>query len=258
MIIVTPVLIAARNEAGYISQTLETLSHQLQAVQPIVIVNGSSDKTAEVARKSGVIVIESREGKLPAIQAGLRYLKERALEPVLILDADSRPLSKRWSKYMTAQLLSLPTQKPVIIWGQYVYRGDINLLLAPIFTLARIRVAWTDRHKTRPRLIRGGNVGLYIKKPQLLKEILAIENYWPRDDVAIYDSVKRNGGCHKVTFSPTGWILTSGRRITSTMSSLLKDHRHSSIVMDTTYNDDAPANSQPYHSKTTDTMPHIK
>jgi glycosyltransferase involved in cell wall biosynthesis len=125
-----PIIIAARNESQQIGETLDVLSRQTHTVEPIVIVNGSTDRTADIARMAGARVLESEEGKMPAIQAGLRYLANRAFEPLLILDADSKPLSKNWSERLTSELRNLPEEQPAIVWGPY-----IRLLLKPLLAI---------------------------------------------------------------------------------------------------------------------------
>jgi glycosyltransferase involved in cell wall biosynthesis len=253
---VTPVLIAARNEAGHIGHTLDVLSHQIAGVEPIVIVNGTTDNTADIARITGATVIESVEGKMPALQAGLRYLGKRALEPVLVLDADSHPLSKKWSGHMTAELQELPRKSPSMAWGPYVFHGEINPALGALFSATSMRVSWQDRHKERPRTIRGGNTGLYMKDDELLENMLALGNYWPREDVAIFDTMKDHGAQHAVSLRPEAWVLTSGYRTRETIKKIIKERRHPSLVMDGSYAEEAPANSEPYNSETTDTVKH--
>lgn len=251
-----PVLIPARNEVDHIDNTLYALSRQATSVEPIVIVNGSTDRTADIARLTGASVIESPEGKMPALQEGLRYLGKRALEPVLILDADTKPLTRNWSKHMSIELNSLPRSTPAMVWGPYAYKGEINPLLAGLFTATTAQVSWADRHQDRPRTIRGGNTGLLMKQDDLLEEILSLDNYWPREDVAIFDTMKSHQAEHKVTFNHNGWVLTSGHRISDTIRRVIKVRQNPSIVMDAAYAEEAPAGSRPYNSRTTATVKH--
>ena len=253
-----PVIIAARNEAEHLGLTLGVLSKQVSEVDPIVIVNGSTDKTADIAKANGATVLESTEGKMPAIQEGLRHLGKRALGPLLILDADSRPFSNKWSGKMSNELHVLPEQRPAMVWGPYVFQGEINPVLGALFTATSMRVSWADRHADRPRTIRGGNTGLYMKEDELLEEMLALENYWPREDVAIFDTMKGHEANHKVVMSPRAWVLTSGFRTMDTIRKIVKDRKHPSKVMDDSYSRDAPNGSIPYHSLTTDTAVHDK
>jgi glycosyltransferase involved in cell wall biosynthesis len=253
-----PVIIAARNEAGHIGRTLGALSQQAYEVDPIVVVNGSSDRTADIARDYGAKVLESSEGKIPAIQEGLRHLGKRALEPVMILDADSRPLSTHWSNRVPSELRSLPNAYPAMVWGPYVFHGEINPVLGAFITATSMQVSWADRDSEKPRTIRGGNTGLFIKDSALLENMLTLENYWPRADVAIFDTMKSSEANHKVLMSPQAWVLTSGFRTTDTIRKIVKDRRHPSKVMDSSYADEAPVGSRPYFSETTDTVVHDK
>jgi glycosyltransferase involved in cell wall biosynthesis len=242
----TPVLIAARNEADQIGHTLE----------PIVVVNGSTDKTADISRQAGATVLESPEGKMPALQEGLRHLGKRALEPVLIIDADSHPISKNWSAKMTEEMIKSGEQSPAIVWGPYVFNGEINPALGALFTVTSMRVSWADRHKEAPRTIRGGNTGLFMKNDELLEEMISLDNYWPREDVAIFDTMIKHEASQKVVLSPDAWVVTSGFRTAETIRQIIKARKHPSKVMDDSYASDAPLGSIPYFSKTTDTVVH--
>jgi len=253
-----PIIIAARKEADHIGHTLDVLSKQAYEVKPIVIINGRKDGTADIAREAGATVLESPAGKMLAIQEGLRHLGKRALEPLLILDADTRPLSKLWSGRMVNELHDLSNHKPAIVWGPYVFSNEIIQPLGVYYTAKSMRVSWTDRHKDKPRTIRGGNTGLYINNDEVLEELLELNNYWPRADVAIFDTMKRHEANHKVIMSPQAWGLTSGFRIMDTIRKIIKAPKHQSKAMDDSYSCDAPAGSIPYFSETTDTVVHEK
>jgi len=244
----TPVIIPAKNEAESIGRTLDSLAHQKQEVMPYVIVNDSTDRTADIARETGATVLESEAGKMRAIQEGLRHLGSSAPKPLLILDADTRPLSRRWSRKMTAELENLPAEEPAIIWGPYVFKGEISPILGAVATVAKMRVSWADRHDQDPRTIRGGNMGLKLQTADLLEAMLELDNYWPRQDVAVYDKAMEHGANMRVPFHPDAWAITSGYRITETIKNILKDRRHPSKIADTTYSNEAPSNSKPYNS----------
>ncbi len=84
------VVIPARNEEAYIEQTLEALFRQtLAPLEVIVVDNGSTDNTAELARAAGARVIICQEpGVARARQAGL--LEARGTW-IANTDADSLP-----------------------------------------------------------------------------------------------------------------------------------------------------------------------
>src|SRR6266571_2237505 len=82
-------LIPAFNE----EKTIETVVKKLQEKEiiPLVVDDGSSDKTAEIANKAGAIVIshEKNKGKGEALKTGFDYLLEKNDNSlVVIIDAD--------------------------------------------------------------------------------------------------------------------------------------------------------------------------
>jgi glycosyltransferase involved in cell wall biosynthesis len=81
------VVIPALNEEPVIGSTLESLSG-CGAMQIIVVDNGSTDRTAQVARGYGALVIhEPRRGYGQACLSGIAALDKR-VEVVVFLDAD--------------------------------------------------------------------------------------------------------------------------------------------------------------------------
>lgn len=92
-----PVVIAARNEQDNIAQALASLAENARRdgarVRPIVVENGSdeNDRTAEIARRMGAVVLHSEAFKLAALQEGVRFLQSEGKldQPVLFTDADS-------------------------------------------------------------------------------------------------------------------------------------------------------------------------
>jgi len=82
------VLIPALNEEVSLSQVLGDLPRAV--VEEIVLIdNGSADRTAEVARAGGATVLsEPRRGYGSACLAGIAYLKAKAPDVVVFLDAD--------------------------------------------------------------------------------------------------------------------------------------------------------------------------
>jgi len=82
------VLIPALNEEVSLPYVLADLPKG--AVEEVVVIdNGSSDRTAEVARAGGVTVLsEPRRGYGSACLAGIEYLKTKTPDVVVFLDAD--------------------------------------------------------------------------------------------------------------------------------------------------------------------------
>ena len=83
------VIIPAYNEADSIDKVVDDLPAIVEEV--IVISNGSTDATEEIARKAGATVLqESRKGYGYACLRGLEYLerKDKKLDIVVFLDGD--------------------------------------------------------------------------------------------------------------------------------------------------------------------------
>ena len=189
----TPVIIAAYNEEKRISETLRSLPADL--TEPIVAVNGSTDATAEIARSFGVQVLELEEqGKLPAIQSALGSLGQRALEPLMILDADTVPVNPvKWHRIMTKQLNArgdVPMMTSGPVWFTSEYGAHIGPAARSLFRVAQAAATRTIAANTG---LKGGqygpNQGMRIQRPEILDSVMALGHYWPLDDVALTETV---------------------------------------------------------------------
>ena len=82
------ILIAARNEADRIGETIAALRHEFPDAEILVVDGNSEDATAERAEEAGAVAIRlSRTGKGEALSAGERAA---APGPLLLCDADLR------------------------------------------------------------------------------------------------------------------------------------------------------------------------
>lgn len=82
-------LIPAYNEGKHIFQVVQKT---LRFLPVLVVDDGSSDDTAEVARSAGAEVIRQNpnQGKGAALQAGFRYALEHRCSGLIMLDADGQ------------------------------------------------------------------------------------------------------------------------------------------------------------------------
>lgn len=89
----TTVLIPAHNEAEQIKEVLEVLLQQItEQDQVIVIADNCQDNTAELARETGVTVLErehlTNRGKGYALDYAMQQIKDNPPEVLVILDGD--------------------------------------------------------------------------------------------------------------------------------------------------------------------------
>ena len=89
----TTVLVPAHNEELYIEQVLKSISKQLtDRDKLIVIADNCQDKTAELARNAGAVVIERKNttnrGKGYALDYGMQFIRNEPPEVLVILDGD--------------------------------------------------------------------------------------------------------------------------------------------------------------------------
>jgi hypothetical protein len=241
----TPVIIPAYNEESDLYVTLRTLPAEL--VYPIVAVNGSNDGTAQVARDFGAMVLEREEqGKLPAIQATLKTLGGNALQPLMILDADTRPIMpRRWHRGFLRILeqdeddLSIGVSGPLL----YTNRGIVdNASITLLSAFRSTRFSPNGKaHKAGP------NIGLHLKNESVLQALLDMRHWWPGEDRAMLDEVLKHGGRLYKPLSPGMYTKTAIPEGTRTTVERIRYGRAKSRAMIiTAYADRGPDGSIPY------------
>ena len=245
-----PVLIPAHNEARTITRTIDSLARQSLAVDPFVIVNGCTDNTPDLARAAGANVLESEHGKMRAIQEGIRFLGKSAMNPFIVLDADTRPFTKRWGARLMQEANLGTERQPRVVWGPIAYIDDLNKIVGICISAYTSYVSWADRHDEDPRTIRGGNMGLRLATSEILEATLALKNYWPREDVAIYDTIMQHEGGSKVIFHPDAWANTSGDKysLLTSIKQRLMEIRNANQLADEEYASRVPVDAEPYNS----------
>lgn len=84
-------LIPAYNEAHSIQSVLRGLSQCLPGIHLLVVDDGSSDGTAELAREAGAEVLQRQHGGYArALCSGYRHLVAQSVDQVIQLDADGQ------------------------------------------------------------------------------------------------------------------------------------------------------------------------
>lgn len=237
-----PLVIAAHNEQETVGRTLRRID--ADRFEPIVIANGCTDETARVAKEFGAQVIEQYEqGKLPALQTGLRALGSRALGPVFYTDADSYPLSnKYWSRIM---LTAVDRTQPQFIAGPIVHIDGNNVLDDTIRTVKR-QVDIRRAKKDGLTHCFGANVVSHFKNDMMLEQILALPHIWPGEDRAMEELVVANGGEKVQITDLRASVLTSSRYLPSVAHVLKVGKEQARREVLDYYNDRAAPESIPY------------
>lgn len=249
----TSVLIPAFNEERNIAKTLNSLPADL--VSPLVVVNGSSDRTAEIARSYGVEVLETeRRGKMPAIQLALKEMGARALEPLLLIDADTRPLFPRlWANGMTAALHpenSTPAEISAPVWFT---SNELDPKSTPLSAVARslyrqIHGGIARVHPTAEPAYYGPNQGLKIANEEALEAVLAVGHIWPKEDVATADAIRESGGTFTQLIDPRFMATSPESAAFAPLIDYIKRPAQVDQSVTDAYRRDAPEDSTPYGS----------
>jgi len=135
-------LIPAYNEERYIgSVVLKTRKH----VDTVIVVDdGSTDLTAEIAEAAGAVVVrhEGKQGKGTALSTGFRRIRELDPAAVVMLDGDGQHLTEEvpqllapvlrgeadlviGSRYLNGSESGVPRNR---VWGHWVFTTLTNLL----------------------------------------------------------------------------------------------------------------------------------
>jgi len=136
-------LIPAYNEEKTIYEVVRRVK-KLKML-PIVIDDCSSDKTFELAKKAGAIVLrhEKNRGKGEALRTGFEFLKKMNVENVVLIDADmqylpesSKDLLEVLEKKKADIVLGARNFKEIPLkhrLGNFVWRNSFNLLFGTNF-----------------------------------------------------------------------------------------------------------------------------
>lgn len=216
----------------------------LQA-EPIVIPNGCTDKTAEIARNLGATVIElDGEGKMTALQEGMRYLGKRALEPFVTLDADTHPIfSRLWLLSLLKARTSLPENRPAAVTGPIIFSGGPSIFSDAYRTVRDLQMHISNRNNSKNGVMRGANMLIHTRKPQVVEEILELPQIWPGYDGIIKDIVVASGGSIRRSINPGAVVVSDSSRYIGVKQRLLDGYEMTVEKFQQSYFDEAPPNS---------------
>ncbi|MDX2504309.1 MAG: glycosyltransferase [Gammaproteobacteria bacterium] len=115
------VIIPAFNEEKHIQNTLQALRIN-NDLEIIVVDNGSTDQTAEIANQPGVNVIDFPSGTIAAVRN--RGVKESSSKILIFIDADVR-VSPDWHEKLVAVVQKLH-ESPLMVTGSRVQSAVKN------------------------------------------------------------------------------------------------------------------------------------
>lgn len=141
------VLVPAHNEESVIAGTLAQIHVQLNATDRLLVVaDNCDDKTADIARESGAVVLERSDsvnkGKGFALEHGVLYLADNPPDVVIVIDADcivGEKLIDRISR------LAVSENRPV--QALYLMESDSD---TPDLKQRTASFAWRVKNHVRP------------------------------------------------------------------------------------------------------------
>ena len=230
-----PVIIPAYNEEKDLSRLLLGLANIYTLTRPVVINNGSDDKTADVADQLGVERInENFAGKLAAERTGLKYILTESPDTKVILniEADCIPCTD-WGSTILSNLDKLKTGG--VVYGLYWHYGSTTVsdFLLSVYLLGKTPIysLFYDKVSTH-----GGNSGLKLDREGKLAEALLNIDISNRLGIPDYRKavLKKAGAEFMRNMSPRSLALTRSDRI-PTVSALAKLIFYRNAYMSTRY-----------------------
>jgi len=196
------VIVPAFNEEKFLGNCLLSLKEQdFKDFEIIVVDNNSTDKTTEIAKKFGAILVsEKNQGVAFARNKGAKIAKGEIL---VFTDADTI-LPKNWLSKIKEEF---KRDKELIAFGGscQFYSGPISVKLASKFLLKPFLIL--DKSFSGGFNLMGCNMA--IKRDAFLKVGGFNENLKLNEDVEISYRLRKLG---KVKFDPNFKVKTSGRR----------------------------------------------
>lgn len=256
----TPVIIPAYNEELHIARVLDSMPRDL--VEPIVSVNGTTDRTIDIAKTYGVTIIDSeQQGKQRAIQSAIRSLvdsgDERVFGPMLVLDGDSHPRSpQRWHDRMVREL-EPNGNRPVVVSGRAWFTPRTDDMISPVIrSLFRVGEAiYGANDYARRTGLRGGqygpNQGVNIYNDERLDAVLELANFWPQQDRAFTHAIvgeEDEDGVFKQLLHPETIVFTpESISYPSILRSIKIGARRTREEVLRSYTDRAAPGTEPFH-----------
>lgn len=195
------VIIPAYNEEKYIAKCLKSLVRQeVPADEIIVVDNNSSDKTAKIAKKFGVLVIkEKKQGMTPARNRGFDKAK---YEIIARCDADTI-VPKNWVKKIKKNFDK--SQIDALVGPVILYDLPLKTALYSKAYLAGIRMV--KNHN----ILMGSNMVITRAMWEKVRGEVCLLDKQVQEDIDLSLHIKEHGG--HIAYDDSFTVFVSGRRI---------------------------------------------
>lgn len=216
-----PVVVAAHNEEIDLPVTLVSLAMSKERLFPIIAENGSSDATAEVARRMGAVVVSLEQtSKVAALQAGTALGLQKS-QKILYTDADTL-IGGKWSRTLLSAV-SRDTAKPTTAFGRVLFtHGDSRFVDAARGLNNGIK-ATMRRFTDGMPIPLGANMAVdFAGSRELIANYMRLNpNVFGGEEAAIIDIVRMSGGVALQCVDTAAAVRTRGDRF-GTVSQCLK------------------------------------
>lgn len=211
------IVVPAYNEAGRLGTVLEDLART--GHQVVVVDDGSSDRTADVAWRHGCYVLRHsfNRGQGAALQTGIAFALREGADVIITFDADGQ----HQTRDLPALMAPLLTGQCDVVLGNRFLNGESNvppirkivLQLGRLFTWLTSGVRVGDCHNGYRAFSRKGASILSLKQDRMAH---ASE---------IYDQIKDSGLSYvevPVTIRYTNETLAKGQKLSNSVSVLFQ------------------------------------
>jgi glycosyltransferase involved in cell wall biosynthesis len=223
-----PVVVPVKNEAEDLPALLATLAESERPVVPVVVNNGSTDRTVERALGMGAHVLEwPNPGKMGATQLGIQYAtKELRSRKAVFTDGDTL-IRAGWAGAMERRFDASDSETGVAVFGTSIYAHGESSLVDVVRTSSFTIKSIVGRARGMgPRAV-GHNYGLrFDDDGAMVAGINGLEpGIFVGDDRAIRDVVTGAGARIVTSLGIGTMVMTRGDRMGSFRDLLQPDSR---------------------------------
>lgn len=208
-----PVFIAARNEEDDLPATLLALSWSSVPVMPVIVVNGTTDATAERAERMGALVLEAPVNfKMAALQYGVaRIDPEGRRGPLLFTDADTL-MGSTWAETMADTCRA--GSRPVVALANSVFSHGESWPADVLRSARNIAIDQLRRVRHRRSIAHGHNMAIDFAGSRAARDAYASidpARFIGEEEEIVYRILQAGGECRSDT-SFRAMVVTRGDR----------------------------------------------